>query len=188
MRAQGDETELFERHHEWLRGAVAQYSSAPEHLVDEACSFAWERLLTHQPDRERVAGWLWKTALRKAWRLEQFEAREAELTTRRAGACSPIETRHRLLEALGALADLRPRQRRLVGLQAAGHTYDEIAARTGESWRTVDRNSSAHASASPPPDQRVGRVRSASSRAFRAPAQQSRPLGVPGALMRPRPG
>src|SRR4051812_34320376 len=78
MPVQGDETDLFERHHEWRRGAVTQYSSAPEHLVDEACSFAWEQLLTHQPDRERVAGWLWKTALRKAWRLEQFESREVE--------------------------------------------------------------------------------------------------------------
>jgi hypothetical protein len=63
------------------------------------------KLLAHQPDRERVPGRLWNTALRKAWRLEQFEARKAEMTTRRAGACSPVEARHRWLEALGALGE-----------------------------------------------------------------------------------
>ena len=38
-----------------------------------------------------------------------------------------------------ALARLRPRQRRLLTMQAAGLTYGEIAAATGDSLRTVDR-------------------------------------------------
>src|SRR3954449_6423874 len=38
-----------------------------------------------------------------------------------------------------APARLRPRQRRLLTMQAAGLTYGEIAAATGDSLRTVDR-------------------------------------------------
>jgi DNA-directed RNA polymerase specialized sigma24 family protein len=50
-----------------------------------------------------------------------------------------METRQGWLEALDTLGALRPRQRRMVGLFASGHSYDEISAATGASWRTVDR-------------------------------------------------
>src|SRR5690349_8095129 len=58
------------------------------------------------------------------------------LRKRRAG-----EVRSNLADAPArdALDALRGRQRRMLGLQAAGHTYDEIVAATGDSWRTVDR-------------------------------------------------
>jgi len=135
----GDEADLFARLHGWLREAVTSYTSAPEHLVEEACSWAWHQLLSHQPPRERVEGWLWRTALREAWRLEAVEERQRGYAEPRAEACTPIETRQRWLEALGALTALRPRQRRLLGLQAGGRDYHEISAVTGDSWRTVDR-------------------------------------------------
>jgi DNA-directed RNA polymerase specialized sigma24 family protein len=46
---------------------------------------------------------------------------------------------HHWLEALEALSDLRPRQRRLLGLRAGGRDYHEISAATGDSRRTIDR-------------------------------------------------
>jgi RNA polymerase sigma factor (sigma-70 family) len=42
-------------------------------------------------------------------------------------------------EALRALAELPERQAHLLARQAAGLSYDEIAAETGDSRRTVDR-------------------------------------------------
>jgi DNA-directed RNA polymerase specialized sigma24 family protein len=107
--------------------------------VDEACSFAWVQLLGHQPERESVAGWLWRVAVREVWRLEAAEHRQQELREDRSEARDAIGPRHRWVEALEAVSSLRSRQRRLLGLQAAGHTYDEIVATTGDSWRTVDR-------------------------------------------------
>ena len=55
---------------------------------------------------------------------------------------APIDHRLDWLETLGAFAALRPRQRRLLGLFASGHSYEEIVATTAThsapstaSWR-----------------------------------------------------
>jgi DNA-directed RNA polymerase specialized sigma24 family protein len=78
-------------------------------------------------------------ARREVWRLEDVERRQRELHGERPAYHAPIDRRHDWLEALGALAALRPRQRRLLGLFASGHSYEEIVATTGDSQRTVDR-------------------------------------------------
>lgn len=40
---------------------------------------------------------------------------------------------------LDAIAQLRPRQRRLLAMRAAGLRYEEMIDVTGDSFRTVDR-------------------------------------------------
>lgn len=135
----GDESRLFELHHARLRREVAGYTGGDAELVEEACSFAWAQLIRKQPERPTVLAWLWRVAVRELWRLQRVEAAQHAAREPRAEACSPMETRQRWLEALDALGALRPRQRRIVALRASGHSYDEISAATGDSWRTVDR-------------------------------------------------
>jgi DNA-directed RNA polymerase specialized sigma24 family protein len=135
VRLRGDETDLFARHHARLRYHVATYTRA----ADEACSFAWVQFLRHQPDRDSVAGWLWRVAVRETHRLQAVERRQQALHVDRSEACDVIGPRHRWLEAMESLSALRPRQRRLLGLRACGCDYDEISAATGDSWRTIDR-------------------------------------------------
>src|SRR4051794_9772730 len=95
-----------------------------------------------RPDQSRAWRWLFLVAWREGWRLHRIEARDAERT---AGLPALERLDDRRLDpepsvALrDALARLRPRQRRLLSMQAAGLTYGEIAAATGDSLRTVDR-------------------------------------------------
>jgi len=108
-------------------------------LVEEACSFAWAQLIRKQPQRPTVFAWLWRVAVRELWRLQRAEAGQQKAREPRPKACSPIEIRHTWIEALDALGALLPRQRRMLGLQTAGYTYDDICEATGATWRTVDR-------------------------------------------------
>src|SRR4051812_42372169 len=135
----GDESRLFERHHARLRREVAAYTEGDAELVEDACSFAWTQLVRKQPERPTVFAWLWRVAVRELWRLERVEAAQHGAREPRAEAWSPMETRQRWLEALEAVGALRPRQRRMVGLFARGHSYNEISPAPGSTWRTVDR-------------------------------------------------
>jgi DNA-directed RNA polymerase specialized sigma24 family protein len=95
----GDETDLFAQHHPRLRYHVAGYTCADE-LVDEACSFAWMQLLRCQPDRDSVAGWLWRVAVREVWRLEAAEQKQHALREEHSEARDVIGPRQRWLEAM----------------------------------------------------------------------------------------
>jgi DNA-directed RNA polymerase specialized sigma24 family protein len=106
-RLRGDETDLFERHHARLRYHVATYTGATDDFVDEACSFAWVQLLRRHPDRESVAGWLWRVAVRETHRLQGVERRQQALHEDRSEARDVIGPRHRWVEALEALSALR---------------------------------------------------------------------------------
>ena len=127
----GDEAELYSRLHAPLERAVCARVRGPAASVEDACSFAWEQLLRSQPERgERLFGWLLTVAVHEGWRLVRIE--------RRAGAGGPagleripapereLENRARALEALQALAGLRPAEKRLLALRAAGFSYREI--------------------------------------------------------------
>jgi hypothetical protein len=58
--------------------------------VEEACSVAWVQLLRRQPDRDSVAGWLWRVAVRETHRLQGVERRQQALHEDRSEGCDDI--------------------------------------------------------------------------------------------------
>ena len=129
----GDEAELYRRLGVPLQRVVRARVSGPAGTVEDACAFAWQQLLTHQPERsERLFGWLVIVATREGWRLVRIERRATLVgpaaLEQAAGPERELEQRVCALEARQALAGLRPAERRLVALRAAGYSYREIAA------------------------------------------------------------
>lgn len=123
---------------------------APEWLIDDACQTAWSSLLEH---RNAVApggelGWLSTTATRVALRLlrsEHIRRGDEELPQAPVGlGVLPVpgpdpERSVELRERLAEVKRLPLRQQRLVMLHGFGYEYDEIAAVTGETRRTIAR-------------------------------------------------
>jgi RNA polymerase sigma factor (sigma-70 family) len=134
-----------------LERALAASVHADAWVLEEACQVAWIRLLCGHEDvaEEHALGWLATTARREALRtlrrlraqasLDEECARSARARPVAAAATLPpqvvVELRERLLE----VQQLPLRQRRLVWLQAVGYDYSEIAERSGESYRSVER-------------------------------------------------
>jgi DNA-directed RNA polymerase specialized sigma24 family protein len=140
----GDESELFVALQYRLEQIVRAVVITSAANVQDACAFAWVQLLRRQPDREHVLMWLATTAIRQAikldrrdWRVARFE--ETELGFYPRYEVEDLELHAQALEALSEVARLEPRPRRLLALQVAGYTYEEIARITGDSVRTVDR-------------------------------------------------
>ena len=145
----GDLGELYRLLAPQLRHIVATHVAASEALIDDACQIAWSRLIRRADDvqGEAALSWLATTAVREAFKLarrEQLEIsldaeleREGELAlpSRAAGPAELIELRDRL----GELRRLPERQQRLMWMHGAGFTYGEIAERTGDTRRTVER-------------------------------------------------
>jgi RNA polymerase sigma factor (sigma-70 family) len=148
----GDEQELFRSLSKRLLRSVGWAVNAPEAIVEEACAFAWQRLIECQPERtERIFAWLRKVAIHEAWRLvrrERVAVRLDEPASDGGGLevhelvpdeRASLESYLEAVEALEQVAALPPRQRRLFALQIAGLSYAETSALTGDSVRTVDR-------------------------------------------------
>jgi RNA polymerase sigma factor (sigma-70 family) len=142
---------LYPRWSRVVEAVVSRNVSAPVDVVEEACQVAWSRLHAHR-DRVRPAtalGWLCTTATREALRILQGHARRSEVPLEdELTLAAVIELPSRLPEPEQAivlrerLAEVRAlpdRQRRVVWLQAMGYDYAEIAAQTGDSRRTVER-------------------------------------------------
>ena len=124
---------------------------APDAVIEDACSFAWSRLLhhRHRVHRETVVAWLARTAVPEAFKLLSRDRRELSLEA--AGEQpgqplpslpAPARAPHELVEERERLADLRrlpKRQQRILWMQAFGLSYAEIAAREGCTLRTVER-------------------------------------------------
>jgi RNA polymerase sigma factor (sigma-70 family) len=117
---------------------------APDPVVEDACQFAWSRLIdsgTRIRRDDAVLSWLATTAVREARRLTKRNARELPLD----GALEPVAASpgpHELAEyreRLGLLEWLPERQQRLLWLHALGLSYAEMASSTGCSRRTVER-------------------------------------------------
>ena len=58
----GDEGELYRRHHRDLHRAVAHAVNAPRELIEDACQHAWAIMLSAQPKRVSIFGWLYVVA------------------------------------------------------------------------------------------------------------------------------
>lgn len=132
-----------------LERIVARNVVAPGPLIEEACQFAWSRLVAADPAVAPGAtlGWLTTTATREAIRARRAQRRELpliaehgvgeviELPAPGPGPDRVVEMR----EQLAQIHRLPARQRRMLWLQGLGYGYDEIAAQTGDTRRTVER-------------------------------------------------
>jgi RNA polymerase sigma factor (sigma-70 family) len=132
-----------------LRQIVRSQVRASDPVIEDACQIAWSRLIRHSERvrREAALSWLATTAMREAVKLARRDGRELSLDaelertgelplpSRAPGPAEVLELRDRLAE----LRQLPERQQRLVWMHAAGLTYLEMAERTGDTRRTVER-------------------------------------------------
>lgn len=132
-----------------LRAIVAHNIAASAGVIEEACQAAWVALTACDGaiPRERTLGWLATTGTREALRLVRSEAecdsldalgQDATVLTLPSRAPSPPRALE-LRDRLAVVHRLPVRQQRMVWLQGFGFDYNEIAARTGDSRRTVER-------------------------------------------------
>ena len=121
---------------------------APESVVEEACQFAWGRLMDHRHRvrRESALSWLARTAVREALKLRRREGRCVSLEVALDGeqvsdvptVAGPDELFERR-ERLRSIRRLPQRQQHVLWLHALGLSYNEIARHTGYTTRTVER-------------------------------------------------
>ena len=132
-----------------LQRIVRREVRAPAALIDDACQFAWWRLVVHanRVERRGALSWLAKTAVHEARKLSRRAERDLSLEEPPAGAgeaaisglrpeLDQIAEQRAKLELLCALP---ARQRTVLLLQAAGFSYEETAGSLGLSRRTVER-------------------------------------------------
>ncbi len=140
--------ELYEAHARRVRRLVHLRVTAPDALVEDACQIAWSRLVSH---RARVRGetaehWVLTVAVHEALRLIARQRRDVSLQALDAEEPSAALRAPDLLDEIAdsrarllTLRGLPERQQRLLWLQGLGFSYTEIAERTGDSQRTVER-------------------------------------------------
>jgi RNA polymerase sigma factor (sigma-70 family) len=125
---------------------------ASDALIEDACQFAWIRLVhhRHRVNREAALSWLVRTAVREAFKLIRRESRELSLDgaiesageggLSSAGVLVPgpeqLYEQHERLHALRALPE---RQQRFLWLHGLGLSYDEMARHENCTLRTVER-------------------------------------------------
>ncbi len=147
--AAADVAELYALHARRLERIVRVDVHAPQPLIEDACQFAWGRLLfhAHRIRRDTALPWLVATAIHQAFKLIRLQARESSLEDMLEHAPEPLERAFvadpdDLLDQRECLADicsLPGRQQRLMWLQALGLSYEEMAAREACTVRTVSR-------------------------------------------------
>jgi RNA polymerase sigma factor (sigma-70 family) len=129
-----------------VRGAVR----APEAVIDDACQAAWSRLLRRRREirSETALAWLVTTASREALRSCRRAARELPLDELREQQAEQLglvvwpagpDEIFGFRQRLDQLRELPRRQQEAMWLQGFGLSYDEIAAYTGDTRRTVER-------------------------------------------------
>lgn len=141
--------ELYAALSKRLEHIVRSDVRAPEPVIEDACQFAWSKLIYHcnRVRREAVLSWLATTAVREAVKLNRRDGRELSLDAAVESAGEPLlrldaPRTDELVEHHDRLAQLRclpERQQRLLWLHAIGFTYGEMASYTGCTPRTVER-------------------------------------------------
>lgn len=136
----GDEADAFEAHHDRLISVLRRRVCGPDVLIEDAVSITWITFMRVQPRRgPELFSWLLRVAEREAWRLGRIAVK---IEPADAGGvalddvAATVEARVRVRDAAAAMTE---RQRRMIGLHAAGFRYDEIAALTDATPRTVER-------------------------------------------------
>jgi RNA polymerase sigma factor (sigma-70 family) len=145
----GDVGELYRTLSRRLEQLVTLNVRAPDSVIEDACQFAWTRLVHHRDRvrRETALPWLVTTAVHEAFKLVRRGGRELSLDTAlEHGGESAVRVRapgpDELFEYRERLAEVRrlpQRQQRLLWLHAAGLTYAEMAVHEDCSERTVER-------------------------------------------------
>jgi len=144
-----DVGELYGRLSGRLEQIVRLDVRAQDVVIEDACQFAWSRLVFHRDrvQRDSTLSWLARTAVHEAVKQVRRDSRELSLdaavetggdgVVRLRGAATDdlVAARQRL-----AQVELLPeRQRRLLWMQGVGLSYTEMSARTGCTTRTVER-------------------------------------------------
>jgi DNA-directed RNA polymerase specialized sigma24 family protein len=132
----GDEHDLYATAHARLRAVVGSAVNTSDANIDDACSFAWLKLLANQPRRATAFGWLAKVAIREAWRVDRAERARGTITgdlnsLEIADEANRAADRLALEETLEALAAIHPRKRAMLVMHTLGFTHAEIAAEHG---------------------------------------------------------
>ena len=142
---EGDARVLFARHGVRLQALVNRRVDTSRANVEDAFAFAWLQLCRYRPRGERVFGWLFRTAVREAQRLDRragtalhHDDPDAASTHDHASQVGGPLVLLAARETITA-AGLSEREARLVGLRAVGYSYRESAQLTGQSVRTVER-------------------------------------------------
>jgi len=146
---QGDEAELFELYNDQLLRRLARAVQTSPDIIEDACSIAWAQFLRHQPDRNRGwRTWLFTTAQREAWVLDQKrrevrslgdDSGDGPVIAEPTDGRDPFSERDELEAAVDVLGQLPPRLRRVAFLRATGHRYSEIQEITGDSRTRVSQ-------------------------------------------------
>jgi RNA polymerase sigma factor (sigma-70 family) len=132
-----------------LEQIVRRDVRAPDAVIEDACQFAWSRLVhhAHRVHRDCALAWLVKTAVHEAFKLIRRSGRELSLDAGTVGEpwrapLASVPEPYELLEQrlrLDTLNILPERQRQMLWLHAIGLSYAEISLHTGCSQRTVER-------------------------------------------------
>ncbi|MBV9685381.1 MAG: sigma-70 family RNA polymerase sigma factor [Solirubrobacterales bacterium] len=146
--AAGDVGELYGLLARRLEHIVRLDVRAPDAVIEDACQFAWSRLLhhRHRVHRDTVVTWLARTAVHEAFKLLRRDRRELSLDTVAEDAIAtpapPSGSPHELAECrerLAGIGRLPVRQQRVLWLHALGLNYAEIADYEECTLRTVER-------------------------------------------------
>jgi RNA polymerase sigma factor (sigma-70 family) len=132
-----------------LEQIVRRNVRAPATVIEDACQFAWYRLVchAHRVEQDTALAWLARTAVREAIKLARRGQRERSLEAEveRGGELHvPAEspTPHEqaeMREQLALVRRLPERQQRLLWMKAVGLSYEEIANQSDLTLRTVER-------------------------------------------------
>ncbi len=150
--ARGEQIAVLHRAHAHeLERRVARRGGGDEPTIEDACSFAWLQLLTHDAIElscpQRLLAWLTCTATREAWRLQAIRAAERPLEHRLladcdgplASSCLDVDELVDHRARLELVAQVPERQRRFLMRIALGQSHREIASAERASLRTTSR-------------------------------------------------
>src|SRR5437763_8137830 len=109
----GDVAELYRQLAGRLEHIVRLDVRAPDVVIEDACQFAWSRLLQHRHrvHHETAMSWLARTAVHEAFKLVRRDRRELSLEAFGEGAAAPAPAPspgpYDLIEAVERLDGLR---------------------------------------------------------------------------------
>lgn len=127
------EAELFIRYQPVLQRHVAAVVNTSGENVEDACMFAWTKLLSRELKNIDIAySWLATVAIREALRIKRRSLRTSSLVTRDDEFIGVVASKDQvqlaqLLADAGDVvrsAGLSPRQRHVIGLQVLGLSFD----------------------------------------------------------------
>ena len=145
----GDLSELYASLSARLERIVRMDVRAPRSVIEDACQVAWGQLIRYRDSvqRDSALSWLATTAVHEAFGLLRRQNRFYSLddVVQRQGDLALLDTAPaadeicELRERLKGIGGLSHRQQQMLWLHGLGYTYREIAATTGCTKRTVER-------------------------------------------------